>query len=73
MLATDFLYFLLPFTIGILIFFRSGHKFYSTTAVPLVGLAMFIYFTDIKPFWLTLVAYVVLWAVIFIIPKRMKK
>lgn len=70
MTSADLLYFFLPLVIGIAVFIRSGHKFYSTTAVLLTGLAMVIYLTDMKPFWLTMIAYIALWAVIFIIPKR---
>ncbi|MGI6093428.1 MAG: hypothetical protein GX348_11175 [Veillonellaceae bacterium] len=70
MTSTDLLFFILPLVTGIAVFFRSGHKFYSTTTVLLTGLVMVVYFTDIKPFWLTMLAYVALWAIIFIIPKR---
>lgn len=69
----DWLFFFVPFTIGIIVFFRAGHKFYSTTAVLLTGLAMIVFFSDIKPFWMTFIAYIALWMVIFLIPKRVKR
>lgn len=72
MLARDLLYFFLPFVLGLVIFLKAGHKFYSTTAVIITGIFMIVFFRDIKPFWMTLLAYVILWAIIFLIPKRMK-
>ena len=70
MTSSDSLFYLLPLVVGIIVFLKSGHKFYSTTIVLLTGLAMVVYLTDLKPFWLTMLAYITLWTVIFIIPKR---
>lgn len=71
--ALDLLYFFIPLTVGIVVYFKAGHKFYSTTAVLLSGIFLVIYFSDIKPFWMILEAYVAMWGIIFVIPERIKR
>lgn len=73
MAAIDLLYFFIPFIVGIVVFFKAGHKFYSTTAVLLTGIFLVVYFSDTKPFWMTLAAYVAMWGIIFVIPERIKR
>lgn len=73
MTGSDAIYFFIPFIVGMVVFLKAGHKFYSTTAVLITGIFMVVYFSDTKPFWMTLVAYIVLWGVIFVIPKKLKR
>lgn len=73
MASPDLLYFLIPYAIGIGVFLKAGHKFYSTTAVLLAGIFLVVFLSDIKPFWMTLAAYVAMWVTIFVIPKRVKR